>query len=162
MKPERSLYGASGPRSRVQRRSAFANLTGRSDAPAGTPGHAPFSDLACGAGFLQGLIWASRPPLISMVGRIAFAAPDGLREYTNNVKTLPSRCMVVSTGRRQGPAYLCDGSDTHPATLARWLRGGIAADGMMRVTIGGVTLVAQLQGSRKSFPISPIQRRIAL
>jgi len=89
------------------------------------------------------------PYLLSQTSRVALAATAEEREYSGALKTLPGGCIVLSSDGARVLAYFCDGTDSHPATVSRWMRGDIVG-GAVKVIAGGVTLVAQLQGRRAS------------
>jgi len=82
--------------------------------------------------------------LLPAVGKAATAEAG---EVAGALKTLPGGCIVLSSYGEHLLVYFCDGSDTHPATVSRWMRRTITA-GSLRIAAGDVMLVAQLQGHR--------------
>ena len=96
---------------------------------------------------LVGLV--ATPYLLSQASRVALAAATEAGEYSGALKTLPGGCIVLSCDGAHVLAYFCDGTDSHPPTVSRWIRGEIAVGGI-KAAAGGVTLVAQLQGHRAS------------
>jgi hypothetical protein len=112
--------------------------------------------------WLRGLTWASIPYPISAKARISPAAANidsdsvvraaldatgGSGQYTGKIKSIPEACLALSAAGRQVLAYFCDGTDTHPASLSRWLHGE-NANGSVRLEANRTLLVAQLQGPR--------------
>ncbi|HKM63470.1 MAG TPA: hypothetical protein VJY39_13375 [Acidisphaera sp.] len=100
-------------------------------------------------GALQAIAWASTPYLVSVTARSAFAAPAGAGDYVGLIGGVPGGRIALSTDGQHVLAYVCDGTDTDPANLARWMRGE-AAGTAIDVGANGVTVIAQVQGDRAS------------
>src|SRR5271166_2468488 len=100
-------------------------------------------------GALQVVAWASTPYLISIAARSAFAAPAAAGDYVGVIGEAPGGRIALSTDGRHVLAYVCNGTDTDMANLARWMHGETTG-GAFDVGANGVTVIAQLQGDKAS------------
>ncbi|HME21180.1 MAG TPA: hypothetical protein VKI44_07475 [Acetobacteraceae bacterium] len=98
---------------------------------------------------LQAVAWASTPYLISITARSAFAAPAAAGDYVGVIGGVPGGRIALSTDGQHVLAYVCNGTDTDTANLARWMHGETAG-GVFDVGTTGITVIAQLQGDKAS------------
>jgi hypothetical protein len=93
---------------------------------------------------VQGI--ASVPYLLSISGRAAFAATMAAGDYVG-VVDMPGGRIALSIAGQDMVAYVCNGTDSDPPTLARWMGGAVSA-GAFDVGAAGVSVIGRLSGDR--------------